>query len=76
MSGDCQFAAARFIGRMSTGLFAGSCVYGTLVHHPSLVDLDDKAAVDAFISMFKRAAPSQLFYCAVAAVSGGYSKIK
>lgn len=54
---------ARFLGKLSAGLFAGSCVYGSLVHHPAILENEsDSDACTQFSFMFKRAAPSQLAY--------------
>ncbi len=68
-------AVARFLGKLSAGLFAGSCIYGTCVHQPAILDHDDKGTNDAFIAMFKRAAPTQIAYTLISAASSLYGKI-
>jgi len=67
-------AVARFLGKLTAGLFAGSCLYGTFVHQPAILDHDDKAANEAFIAMFKRAAPTQIAYTLVSAASSFYGE--
>ena len=68
-------SVARVLGKLGASLFSGSYIYVALVHQPTILDHDDKGAVEAFIAMFKRSHATQLTYVFVSAASSLYGII-
>jgi len=68
-----QLECVQFLGKLSAALFAGSAVYGSLVHHPAILEnINDLDAVEQFVFMFKRAKPSQVVYILTAVTCNSF----